>query len=188
MIRIMALVAASAALTACSQTSQTGTTMTTAGYAFAPPAFHSFCAREPRLCSTNGQAKAVTLTPQLRRELESVNIAVNRRVKERSDISSSGKADDWRLPMAQGDCEDFAILKKSELLKRGWPASTLLLTVATLNGQGHTVLTVRTDAGDLVLDNRTNAVKDWSRTSYRYFARQSRNGKWTRIGGPSPVV
>ncbi|TIP90705.1 MAG: hypothetical protein E5X60_27240, partial [Mesorhizobium sp.] len=64
-----------------------------------------------------------------------------------------------------------------------WPASALLLTVATLGGAGHTVLTVRTSKGDLVLDNRTGAIRNWSRTSYRYFARQSQseNGKWTRI-------
>ncbi|TIL82527.1 MAG: hypothetical protein E5Y76_03650, partial [Mesorhizobium sp.] len=45
------------------------------------------------------------------------------------------------------------------------------------------VLTVRTNQGDLVLDNRTGAIRNWSQTSYRYFARQSQseNGKWTRI-------
>ena len=39
--------------------------------------------------------------------------------------------------------------------------------------------------GDLILDNRTSRIKDWSRTPYRYFARQAQgNGaKWQRIGG-----
>jgi predicted transglutaminase-like cysteine proteinase len=116
-------------------------------------------------------------------DLDAVNTSVNRRIEERSDLVTAGSADDWRLPTKQGDCEDIAILKKSELLKRGWPASALLLTVASLGGEGHTVLTVRTDKGDLILDNRGSVIRDWSHTSYHYFARQSQSasGKWVRI-------
>jgi predicted transglutaminase-like cysteine proteinase len=169
------------------QTDRTGTVMVTGGHAFAPPAFYEFCSREPALCSTSGKTRTVELTPAREAELNRVNDIVNRRVRERSD---SGRGDDWRLPGREGDCEDFAIAKKAELLKRGWPASTLLLTVATLGGEGHTVLTVRTSKGDLVLDNRTGAIKDWSRTPYRYFARQSQGatGNWTRIGAASLPV
>jgi predicted transglutaminase-like cysteine proteinase len=114
---------------------------------------------------------------------------VNRRIAERSDLETTGKADDWRLPEDKGDCEDFAILKKRELVRRGWPSSVLLLTVARSGDEGHTVLTVRTNEGDLVLDNWTSAIKDWSRTPYRYFARQSQsNGKnWERIGSARPL-
>ncbi|WEX76235.1 transglutaminase-like cysteine peptidase [Sinorhizobium numidicum] len=162
-----------------------GTTMKTAGKAFAPPAFASFCVREPTLCSTGGGKKTVALRPEKISELKQVNSTVNARIKERSDLVTVGRDDDWRVPTAYGDCEDFAILKKRELLKRGWPASALLLTVARYRGEGHTVLTVRTSEGDLVLDNLTNSVRDWSRTPYNYFARQSQsNGKrWELIEG-----
>jgi predicted transglutaminase-like cysteine proteinase len=159
------------------------------GNAYPPPAFKAFCAKEKSLCSTRGGSKVVELTSARKAELSKVNVSVNRRVAERSDTVTTGKPDDWRLPGKQGDCEDFAILKKSELLKRGWPASALLLTVARSGGEGHTVLTVRTSEGDLVLDNKTSKIKDWSRTSYRYFARQSQsNGKtWERIGSARPL-
>jgi predicted transglutaminase-like cysteine proteinase len=102
----------------------------------------------------------------------------------------TGKADEWDLPKDRSDCEDFAILKKSELIRLGWPRSALLLTVARRGGEGHTVLTVRTSEGDLVLDNRTLAIRDWSRTPYRYFARQSQsNGKlWERIGSARQIA
>ena len=158
--------------------------MVSQGSAFPPPAFKAFCAREPRLCSTTGGSKIVTLTDAKLAELKSVNTSVNRRVAEKSDYQAMGVEDDWRLPTSVGDCEDFAILKKHELLKRGWPASALLLTVARSGGEGHVVLAVRTDKGDLVLDNRTNAVKDWRKAPYRYFARQSQSqhGKWESIG------
>ncbi|GEC34748.1 hypothetical protein EFR01_49190 [Sinorhizobium fredii] len=107
--------------------------------------------------------------PRLRQasELSRVNVAVNTRFKERSDRGNVGKDDDWRVPARYGDCEDFTIAKKRELLKRGWPASALLLTVARSRSGGHTVLTVRTSKGDLVLDNQTNAVRDWWRTPLR---------------------
>ena len=186
MIRLAAIVAVAIVTSGCSDTMHTSSTsamMVTKGYAFAPPAFRPFCASQPRLCNTGGQVKQVKLTPARQAELEAVNSSVNHRIRERSDLASVGSADDWRVPTKEGDCEDFAILKKSELLKRGWPASALLLTVVTLGGAGHTVLTVRTDKGDLIMDNRSSAVRDWSRTSYRYFARQSqsRTGKWVRI-------
>jgi predicted transglutaminase-like cysteine proteinase len=163
--------------------------MQVSGYAFSPPAFKSFCEREPKLCHTESGENVVELTAARQAELKAVNASVNRRIKERSDIQTSGKIDYWELPSAQGDCEDFAILKKSELLKRGWPASALLLTVARFGGEGHTVLTVRTSKGDKILDNRTGAIRDWSNTPYRYFARQSQSaaGKWDRIGQAQPI-
>ncbi len=96
-----------------------GTTMRTAGKAFAPPAFASFCVREPRLCNTGGGKKAVVLAPEKISELKQINSSVNASIRERSDRANVGKEDDWRVPTAYGDCEDFAILKKRELLKRG---------------------------------------------------------------------
>lgn len=202
MIRLTAVLTVAAALWGCStaahvtstasigparETPPAGSHMVLRGYAFPPPAFHAFCTREPELCNATGSTRTVELTPSRMAELKAVTVSVNRRIKEMSDLASTGKADDWRLPKRVGDCEDFAILKKQELIRRGWPASTLLLTVATRGGEGHVVLTVRTDKGDFVLDNMTDAVKDWSKSPYRYFARQSQSaqGKWERIGPAS---
>lgn len=203
-ISTTALLACVLASTGCSTTSgsisamstggktvlSTGTQMQMIGHAFAPPAFHDFCAREKRLCSTSGSQKLVELTNSRSAELASVNSSVNRRITESSDMATNGTDDDWRVPSRYGDCEDFAILKKAELMKLGWPASALLLTVARSGWEGHTVLTVRTSKGDLILDNRSSSVKDWSRTPYRYFARQALGvGKaWELIGSAEPVI
>lgn len=174
---------------ACPFAAQAGSTMETKGKGFAPPAFYSFCSRQPGLCSTAGGTKVVALRPQLRAQLSQVNRSVNSRITELSDRTVVGTDDDWRVPTVSGDCEDIAILKKLELMKRGWPASALLLTVASYHGEGHTVLTVRTSEGDLVLDNLTNSVRDWSSTPYSYFARQAQgNGRrWERIGAAKSV-
>jgi predicted transglutaminase-like cysteine proteinase len=184
MLRFVIIPAVFVALLGCNRTASAETAMQVSGYAFAPPAFKSFCKREPRLCDTTNGKNVVELTPDRQAELKAINVSVNRRIKERSDIQTSGQADYWELPTTQGDCEDFAILKKSELLKRGWPASAILLTVAQYGRIGHTVLTVRTSKGDKILDSRTGAIRDWSKTPYRYFARQSQSvgHRWERIG------
>ena len=95
---------------------QAGTTMETKGKGFAPPAFYSFCSRQPGLCSTSGGKKVVALQPRLSSELNQVNRSVNSRITEISDSAALGKDDDWRLPTVSGDCEDIAILKKRCLL------------------------------------------------------------------------
>ena len=164
-----------------------GTEMELIGKGFAPPAFKQFCLRYGALCSTGSGPRIVRLDAGKRTELQHLNAAVNQRIRERSDRDVYGVEDNWALPANAGDCEDFAILKKKELMDLGWPSAALLLTVARLrlSNEGHVVLTVRTSDGDLVLDNRSNLIKDWSRTPYRYYARQAqKSGGWDRIGKP----
>ncbi len=168
-----------------------GTEMQLKGKGFGPPAFRSFCGRLASICNTRSGARVVQLTDDKRQQLQSVNMAVNSRIRQQSDMRTNGVEDLWTIPTKAGDCEDFAILKKRELMKRGWPAASLLLTVARLpfSNEGHVVLTARTSAGDLILDSRSNSVKDWSSTSYRYYARQSQNSAgWDRIGRAIPVT
>jgi predicted transglutaminase-like cysteine proteinase len=39
--------------------------------------------------------------------------------------------------------------------------------------EGHAVLTIRTDRGDFVLDNKTDAVLPWFQTGYVFVKRES---------------
>jgi len=49
-------------------------------------------------------------------------------------------------------------------------------------GEGHAVLMVRTDRGDLILDNKTNAVLPWQRTGYSFVKREGQDGKaWVSL-------
>ena len=52
-----------------------------------------------------------------------------------------------------------------------------------------TVLTVRTDMGDFVLDNLEPRVLAWTETDYRFLKRQSEkhSGLWVSVGGGKPV-
>jgi predicted transglutaminase-like cysteine proteinase len=49
---------------------------------------------------------------------------------------------------------------------------------------------VRTNRGDFILDNKTNAVLPWHETGYVYVKRESQDGSaWVSLGGvTSPLV
>jgi predicted transglutaminase-like cysteine proteinase len=54
------------------------------------------------------------------------------------------------------------LMKRQALARLGWPPSALLVTVVRdRRGQGHAILTVRTDQGDLILDNLNSNVVSW---------------------------
>ena len=90
-----------------------------------------------------------------------------------------------------GDCEDYALAKRRELINQGWAASTLLIAVVRQqSGAGHAVLMARTDRGDLVLDNQDGDIHLWNETPYIYLKRQSRAnaGSWVEIVDQRPVL
>lgn len=158
------------------------------GHAAAPPAFSAFCAKHPSECRNAGPLVArLELTPARQQELQAINAQVNATVAEVSDRDHYGRDDVWSLPLdGRGDCEDFALMKRKLLIARGWPSSTLLITVVgTPSGEGHAVLTVVTSAGDLVLDNKTSRILPWSQTGYLFFTRmaQANPRRWEAIDG-----
>ena len=59
----------------------------------------------------------------------------------------------------------------------------LMTVVRKPDGEGHAVLTVRTDKGDFILDNLTDQVRTWDQTGYRFLKRQASDntGRWVSI-------
>jgi predicted transglutaminase-like cysteine proteinase len=162
----------------------------TGGTSPAPAAFYRFCAENPKEC-TQVRARNFVMNEQRLQELVEVNSSVNRSVREVSDLAHYGVEDYWTMPRdGKGDCEDFAIAKRAALIQKGWPSSRLLITaVLTRRGEGHAVLTVVTDQGDYILDNKRWTVALWSDTDYTYLARQNpANPKlWTALSDrPAP--
>lgn len=144
-----------------------------------------FCARLPDECVANDHlVNRVHLTEQNWRELLHVNAKVNAIITPMSDMEFYATSEHWTFPNTYGDCEDYVLLKRAALIERGWPASTLLITVVhELSGSGHAVLTVRTDRGDLILDNQDGLVHLWHQTSYHFIKRQSQHhqGVWVSV-------
>ena len=101
-------------------------------------------------------ADRIQLTAAKFQEIQAVNTAVNTAVAPVTDLELYGKPEVWTYPTAnKGDCEDYVLLKRRTLIEHGYPESTLLITVVRdENNEGHAVLTVRTDQGDFILDNK----------------------------------
>ena len=47
--------------------------------------------------------------------------------------------------------------------------------VRDLNGEGHAILTVKTDRGEFVLDNLRDEILPWDETGYRFIKRQAQD-------------
>jgi predicted transglutaminase-like cysteine proteinase len=143
----------------------------------APMAFTQFCLKYPGDCKSGrllfGDDR-IELNEMRRSELESINRTVNSSIHpERNKDGLAGEK--WLLGPVRGDCNDYAVTKRHQLIARGWPARTVLLSeVVTVSGEHHLVTVVRTNGGDLVLDNLTDRIMPWSHTPYR----------WVRIQTP----
>jgi predicted transglutaminase-like cysteine proteinase len=181
-------VAAAAALCAAGSANAAvpGVFMATTGQTTQPIGHYEFCREHASECTpTDKRPWRVLLTPATWAQLIGIDTTVNRTIKNISDQDQYGRPEVWAYPdSGEGDCEDFALLKRRDLMAKGWPASALLMTVVMrANGDGHAVLTVLTDRGDLILDNLTDKVAVWDETDYRYIKRQSPKnpGLWERI-------
>lgn len=159
----------------------------------APVGYLEFCQTHPDECAPDtGGANIVRLDERTYTLLATVNVDVNHTVIEVSDAEHFQTADLWTLPTdGKGDCEDFQLQKRHLLIALGFPQQALMMTVVRdENDEGHAVLLVRTDRGDLVLDNRTDLVRDWKVTPYEFVKRQSQEDPmiWVYIGDPALVV
>ena len=117
-------------------------------------------------------------------QMVETNAHVNATITPTTDLEHYGVEEFWILPETSGDCEDYVLLKRRKLMELGWPASSLLATVVLQpNGDGHAVLTVRTDRGDFVLDNLQEEIVTWDQTDYKFLKRQaaSNSGHWEDI-------
>jgi predicted transglutaminase-like cysteine proteinase len=146
------------------------------GPTLAPMAHARFCLQYPEDCQVRHMAfrrNRVALTPKLWAELIEVNAAVNRRiVPQRNDDGLAGEK--WLLSPARGDCHDYAITKRHDLLARGWASRALLFAeVVTPLGDHHLVLVVHVNEGDFVADNLNANVRPWFKARYQWVKMQS---------------
>ena len=159
--------------------------MATGGLTSQPIGHYDFCKQHPGECSIRPSNLApARMTNGLMSKLASVTARVNAAVKPMSDMDIYGKDEVWAYPHGAGDCEDYVLEKRRDLMLKGISLADLLITVVRKpDGEGHAVLTVRTDQGDYILDNLNDAVTPWEATGYRYLKRQATNhtGRWVTI-------
>ena len=158
-----------------------------------PIGHYEFCKRNASECSIRTRdVTPLKMSTELLGRLKKLTVTMNQAIKPKSDLELYGKEEYWTYPVDAGDCEDYALAKRRVLMEDGISASNLLLTVLRRpNGDGHAVLTVRTDGGDIVLDNLTDTVLNWDETGYTYLKRQAidHTGRWVSIrDGDTPLV
>lgn len=136
----------------------------------APKAYTSFCAANPVECRSGG-ASILTANYDLMEKLDSVNRDVNRSIRWTRDAQNV-----WQIGLRYGDCEDFALNKRSQLVKLGVPAAALRMAIVkNTRGEGHAVLVVKTTQGDLVLDNVHDRITLRSQSRYDWIGIASAN-------------
>ena len=158
-----------------------------------PIGWIEFCTENPRDCATAPSApRDVVLSTKAWKDLTRVNKWVNDTIKPITDMDQWGVVEKWSYPdTGKGDCEDYVLLKRRMLMQAGWPREALLITVVRdKKGDGHAVLTVKTDKGDFILDNQAEAVLLWSEAGYRFVKRQSQSDQnvWVALGDPRPAT
>jgi predicted transglutaminase-like cysteine proteinase len=155
----------------------------------APIGWVEFCVEYDPECKTKpSMARDVVLSAEAWKDLQRINLWVNSHVKPMTDMDHWGVVERWNYPDdGYGDCEDYALQKRKILMQAGWPREALLMTVVRdKNGDGHAILTVKTDKGEFILDNQTDEILLWTDTGYRFVKRQSQSDPnvWVSLGDP----
>ena len=142
-----------------------------------PYGWADLCGRQPQECRVDVLDPAdLRLTERTAKILEAINAKVNAEIVPVSNLDHWGTTlDHWDYPAdGKGDCKIYALWKRKLLMDIGFPRQALLMTIVRdLEGNGHTILTVKTDHGDFVLDNMVGEIRAWDATGYTYVKRQS---------------
>jgi predicted transglutaminase-like cysteine proteinase len=162
----------------------------------APIGWVEFCVEYKPECRTHPSTpRDIVLTPKVWSDMVKVNDWANDNIKPITDLEHWGVVERWNYPDdGYGDCEDYVLLKRRMLIQAGWPREALLITVVRdKKGDGHAVLTVKTNRGEFILDNQTSQILPWNMTGYHYVKRQSQSdpNEWVSLGVPvaaPPVV
>ncbi len=166
----------------------------TGGETSVPYGWGDFCQRQPQECSQPVlPARDVALSAATWKTLNHINRQVNAAIEPVSNYDHWGTMlDHWDYPTdGKGDCKIYALYKRKLLIESGFPRQALLMTIVRdLEGQGHAILTIKTDRGDFILDNLTNSIRPWTATGYRFLKRQSQEDPnvWVSIEGAAPML
>ena len=158
------------------------------GVTSVPYGWIDFCNRRPEECNVSAlPAMDINLNAQAMSELNRINAQVNAYIQPVSNLEHWGTIlDHWDYPTdGKGDCKSYALYKRKLLIDEGFPRQALLMTVVRdLQGNGHAVLTVKTNKGDFILDNLVENIRGWNETGYKFVKRQSQENPnvWLSLG------
>src|SRR5438552_7469568 len=148
-----------------------------------------FCLRYPSDCKSNpAENDRIDLSAETSELLNRVNHSVNLSIAPMLKSYGSNLDDGWTIAPGAGDCNDYAVTKRHELLESGLPSKALRLSVVkTASGVGHLVLVVVTTKGAIVMDDLTEMIRPWQSTDYHWLKIQSATDSkfWHEIKRPA---
>jgi predicted transglutaminase-like cysteine proteinase len=159
-----------------------------------PYGWLDFCGRQPQECNQPVlQPVDVNLSSETWQILNKIDKHVNHTIEPVSNLAHWGTMlDHWDYPTdGKGDCKIYALEKRKLLMEAGLPRQALLMTIVRdLNGEGHAILTVKTNKGEFTLDNLTDEIRPWDATGYHFLKRQSQENPnvWVAVIPSKPVV
>jgi predicted transglutaminase-like cysteine proteinase len=154
-----------------------------------PYGWVDFCGRRPEECRLGKlEPLDLRLTAKTWAILNKVNKSVNDSIEPVTNLEHWGTMlDHWDYPIdGKGDCKIYALFKRKQLIDLGFPRQALLMTIVRdLAGEGHAILTVKTDRGEFVLDNLRDEIVPWDTTGYQFIKRQAQEDPnlWLDLGG-----
>jgi predicted transglutaminase-like cysteine proteinase len=148
-----------------------------------------FCLRYPSDCKSNpAENDHIDLDAETSELLKRVNHSVNLSIIPTVKDYGPNLGDGWTIAPDTGDCNDYAVTKRHQLLESGLPSKALRLSVVkTASGIGHLVLVVVTTKGDFVMDNLTEVIRPWQSTDYHWLKIQSSADSkfWYEVKAPA---
>lgn len=126
---------------------------------------------------------ALVKNDQLMADLNEVNKRINR-FRYQTDLSKYGTPDLWTAKIEEagsGDCDDYALTKRKELMNKGYDWQCLQPAICKLRGEGHLVLLVKTENEFLILDNNYDTIKTWPGRGYEWLYRLDGERGWVNF-------
>ena len=133
----------------------------------------------PQYIGTADHEPPMQWSPVVARWVGALKPDVNTGIEAQPDRDSK-LLDPWDVWPKIGNCCDYTVTKRAEMLDEHKPASCLLIAEIELTPTlHHLVLVLRTTNGLIVLDNRTPALMSLQDTGYKVVRMQSsKNFGW----------
>ncbi len=161
-----------------------------AGSTSTPIGAHDFCKKSNNCPSLLVLAKVFHSSPSTiptQAQLTALSTKVNGQYAPALDKEIYGEDERWTYPSDKADCEDYALVKRKELLQMGvMPERLSMAVVKQKNGDGHAILLVEGSDDIYVLDNLTDKARTFSEAAndYTFVKWSSTLKKWHPFDTP----
>lgn len=152
-----------------------------------PAGFYDMCTSLSAECQPVAQSESLSLA-----EVRRINRQVNKDIRPQPEPAG---VDVWQVGPRDGDCDDYAMTKRHDLIAAGFGSERARIAVGVARGgQLHAVLVVNFGRHFYVLDNLTDAVLPVERSAVRILTVQSTENPrlWLKAPGSDvgaqPVV